>query len=206
VTWTIGTLANGANASCDIATTINNFGAISNTATVASSTPDPTPANDSSTAVVGGVPFPADVAITISAAPAGGLAVGDTFVYTVTGTNNGPGDAAGVLFNLTLSGKVSFVSSDCGAVLNGNVVSWSEPTLANGASTACQVTVAVVLGGDISSSATVSTTTVDPNLTNNSAAITVGFEPLPVPTLDRLGLLLAGLLVIGLGLVAVRRF
>lgn len=206
VTWTIGTLTNGATQNCDIATTINNFGPISNTATIASTTTDPNATNDSSTVALAGAPFPADVAITIGAAPAGGLAVGDTFVYTVTGTNNGPGDAAGVLFNLTLSSKVSFVSSDCGAVLNGNVVSWSEPTLANGASTACQVTVAVVLGGDISSSATVSTTTVDPNLTNNSAAITVGFEPLPVPTLDRLGLLLAGLLVIGLGLVAVRRF
>ncbi len=206
VTWTIGTLANGANASCDIVTTINNFGQISNTATVTSTSTDPNPANDSSTVVLGGVPFPADVAIAISAVPAGGLAVGDTFVYTVTGTNNGPGDAAGLLFNLTLSNKLSFVSSDCGAVLTGNVVSWTVPTLANGASTSCQITVAVVLGGDITSSATVSTTTVDPDLSNNSATITVGFEAVPVPTLDNLGLLLAGLLVLGLGLVTVRRF
>ncbi len=206
VTWTIGTLANGANATCDIVTTINNFGEISNTATVASTTTDPDPANNSSTVVLGGVPFPADVAITISAAPAGGLAVGDTFVYTVTGTNNGPGDAAGVLFSLILSNKVSFVSSTCGAVLTGNTVSWSVPTLANGASTSCQITVAVVLGGDIAATASVSTTTVDPVADNNSASVVVGFDPVPVPTLDRLSLLLAGLLVMGLGLVTVRRF
>ncbi len=205
VTWNIATLAAGASLVCDIVVTVNNFGPISNTATITAAG-DPNGANNSSTVVLGGVPFPADVAITISAAPAGGLAVGDTFVYTVTGTNNGPGDATGLLFNLTLSNKLSFVSSDCGAVLTGNVVSWSVPTLANGASTSCQVTVAVVLGGDITSSATVSTTTVDPNLSNNSATITVGFDAVPVPTLDRLGLLLAGLLLLGLGLVAMRRF
>jgi uncharacterized repeat protein (TIGR01451 family) len=206
VTWTIGALANGATQNCDIATTINNFGAINNTATITTTTTDTNPANDSSTAGIVGVPFPADVAITLVATPAGGLAVGDTFVYTVTGTNNGPGDAAGVLFNLTLSNKVSFVSSDCGAVLGGNGVSWSVPALANGASTSCQITVAVVLGGDINASATVSTTTVDPVVANNSATVVVGFDPVAVPALDRFGLLLAGLLVLGLGLVAVRRF
>jgi uncharacterized repeat protein (TIGR01451 family) len=205
VTWTIGALANGATQNCDIATTINNFGAINNTATITTTTTDTNPANDSSTAGIVGVPFPADVAITLVATPAGGLAVGDTFVYTVTGTNNGPGDAAGVLFNLTLSSKVSFVSSDCGAVLNGNVVSWSVQALADGASTSCQITVAVVLGGDIDATATVSTTTVDPVVANNSASVVVGFDPVAVPALDRLGLLLAGLLVLGLGLVAVRR-
>ncbi|MEZ5442339.1 MAG: DUF11 domain-containing protein [Lysobacterales bacterium] len=206
VTWTIGTLANGGNATCDIATTINNFGPVDNTATITSDTADPNGANNSATASLGGVPFPADVGVTLTASTAGGLAVGDTFVYTVTGTNFGPGDATGVLFALTLSNKVSFVSSDCGATVAGNVVSFSVPTLANGATTSCGITVAVVLGGDLQATASVTTATVDPNLVNNVDGITIGFDVVPVPALDRLGLLLTGLLLLGLGLVATRRF
>ena len=206
VTWTIGALANGANASCDVVTTINNFGPINNSAAITSDTMDPNAANNSATASLGGVPFPADVGVTLTASTAGGLAVGDTFVYTVTGTNFGPGDATGVLFALTLSNKVSFVSSDCGATVAGNVVSFTVPTLANGATTSCAITVAVVLGGDLQATASVTTATVDPNLVNNVDGITIGFDVVPVPALDRLGLLLAGLLVLGLGLVATRRF
>ncbi|MCB1635779.1 MAG: DUF11 domain-containing protein, partial [Xanthomonadales bacterium] len=164
VTWTIGVLANGANASCDVVTTINNFGPINNSAAITSDTMDPNAANNSATASLGGVPFPADVGVTLTASTAGGLAVGDTFVYTVTGTNFGPGDATGVLFALTLSNKVSFVSSDCGATVAGNVVSFTAPTLANGATTSCAITVAVVLGGDLQATASVTTATVDPNL------------------------------------------
>ncbi|MCB1643376.1 MAG: DUF11 domain-containing protein, partial [Xanthomonadales bacterium] len=59
VTWNIGMLANGASVSCNIATTINNFGPIDNTATVAANSTDPNGANNSATAGVGGVPFPA---------------------------------------------------------------------------------------------------------------------------------------------------
>lgn len=147
----------------------------------------------------------ADMAVGITASPSTGLDVGDTFVYTVTGTNNGPGMATGVLFNLVLSSKVSFVSSDCGAVLSGNTVSWSVASVASAATTTCQITVAVVLGGDIQSSVSVSTASVDPVIANNSANVTVGFQAVPVPAFDRLGLLLTLTLVLGLGMVATRR-
>jgi uncharacterized repeat protein (TIGR01451 family) len=147
----------------------------------------------------------ADMAVGITASPSTGLDVGDTFVYTVTGTNNGPGMATGVLFNLVLSSKVSFVSSDCGAVLSGNTVSWSVASVASAATTTCQITVAVVLGGDIQSSVSVSTASVDPVIANNSANVTVGFQAVPVPAFDRLGLLLTLTLVLGMGMVATRR-
>ncbi len=58
VTWNIGVLANGANATCDIVSTVNAFGPIANTANIASSSMDLIPGNNTATASLAGVPFP----------------------------------------------------------------------------------------------------------------------------------------------------
>ncbi len=203
LTWNIGTLAPGGNASCTINVTVATLGTISNTASLSSATADPTPANNSATSTITGAQ-PADVAIALSS-DAGALAVGTTFRYTVTGSNAGPGTAAGLDFTLNLSGKVSFVSSSCGAVVNGNMVSWSVATLASGASTSCVITVAVVAPGDLLASASVSTVSVDPNLLNNTAELVVGFVAIAVPALHRLGLLLLILLLAGTAVLVIRR-
>ena len=206
VTWNIGMLANGGSASCDVVTMVNDFGPIANTATIATTTNDPTPANNSSTDSLAGVPFPADVGVTLTSdAPVGSLGVGTQFTYTVTGSNAGPGVANDLLFTLTLSGKVSFVSSSCGAVAAGNSVTWTVATLAVGASTSCAITVAVVAPGDLLSSVTVTTSTDDPNLVNNTAELVVGFIATQVPTLGQLGLLLLGLILAGAAVVVIRR-
>ncbi len=57
-TWNVGTLANGANVACNIVTSVNAFGPISNTANITSSTGDPSSANNSGNATLGGAPFP----------------------------------------------------------------------------------------------------------------------------------------------------
>ncbi len=54
VTWNVGTLANGANASCSIVTTIRDFGPITNTATASSTTADPVAGNNSGAATISG--------------------------------------------------------------------------------------------------------------------------------------------------------
>ncbi len=206
VTWTIGMLANGANATCDIVTSVNNFGPIDNTANIATTTNDPTPGNNASTASLAGVPFPADVGVTLTSdAPMGSLGVGTQFTYTATATNAGPGTAADLAFTLTLSGKVSFVSSTCGAVAAGNSVTWTVASLGVGASTACAITVAVVAPGDLLSSVSVTTSTDDPNLVNNVAELVVGFVATQVPTLNQLGLLLLVLVLAGAAVVVIRR-
>jgi uncharacterized repeat protein (TIGR01451 family) len=59
LTWTIGTLANGASATCDIDVTVANAGGIVNTANIASTTTDPNAANNAGTATLaGGVATP----------------------------------------------------------------------------------------------------------------------------------------------------
>jgi uncharacterized repeat protein (TIGR01451 family) len=55
LTWNVGALANGANATCGIVVRVAAPGPISNTASVASSTTDPVPGNNSSTAALGGI-------------------------------------------------------------------------------------------------------------------------------------------------------
>ena len=138
----------------------------------------------------------ADLSIAaVSDAPAN-IGVGQQYTYTITGTNGGPNDATGLLFSMLLPTKISFVSSTCGAAAAGNIVSWSVPALASGASTSCDITVAVVAPGDIIVTADVTSASPDPNLVNNDTQIVVGFVVTAVPTLGHLGLLLIGLLVI----------
>jgi len=206
LTWTIGALASGASVDCSITTTVADFGEISNTATIAASSTDPNAANNAATAVLAGVPFPADVAIALSSdATLGALSIGTQFNYTIDATNAGPGVANDLAFVLQLSGKVSFVTSSCGAVAAGSSVTWSVPTLAIGAAFSCVVTVSVVAPGDLLATASVSTSTVDPNLVNNSADLVVGFVATAVPTLSQLGLLLLGLVLAGFAVVIIRR-
>jgi len=204
VTWNIGMIANGANATCTINTTVNAVGAISNTASIAISNNDPNPANNAGTSALAGAML-ADVAVALSSDAPANLGVGQQYTYTVTGSNAGPSDATSLLFNLLMSSKISFVSSTCGASAAGNTVSWSVPTLAAAATTSCDITVAVVAPGDIIVTASVNSATPDPNLVNNSTQLVVGFQATQVPTLGQFGLLLIGLLLAGVGVVAIRR-
>jgi uncharacterized repeat protein (TIGR01451 family) len=204
LTWNIGTLAPGANAVCNLSVVVAELGPIVNTATIASATADPNGANNASTSTLTGAEL-TDMSISLSANVMGNLAVGDSYVYTVTGTNNGPGVAFAIDFTLELSSKVSFVSSTCGAVLDGTTLSWTVATLASGAAASCQITVVVVLPGDIQATANVSSITLDPDLSNNSADLVVGTGAIPVPAFSTLGLLLLSLLLGGLGVAVIRR-
>jgi uncharacterized repeat protein (TIGR01451 family) len=205
LTWNIGTLAAGADTSCTLNVTVSDFGEISNTASIATSSSDSNSSNNAATDVLVGVPFPADVALTLTG-DAGSLSPnpGDSFSYTVTGTNNGPGEALGLAFLLELSSGLSFQSSTCGAVLAGVTLSWDVASLADGASTNCVITVTLIGSGLSSTSANVSTTSVDPDLSNNTAQLVVATRATPIPANSNLGLLL-GMLLFGMSALIVRR-
>lgn len=206
LTWNVGTLASGANALCNLNVSVAALGEISNTATIVSDTTDSDVANNASTSILGGAQ-PADVAIALTSDVAGNLEVGDSFIYTVTGSNNGPGDATGLDFTLELSGNLTFDSSTCGAVLAGTTLSWSVPNLASGASAVCEITVTIDAAGDIPAQAVVTTATSDPVLGNNSDELVEGtFEiAIPVPVFGYFGLLLLGLFLGGVGVAFMRR-
>ena len=84
--------------------------------------------------------------LTISKTAPASVIVNQTFTYTLSVDNSLGVDATGVVITDSLPLSVTFsAASDGGALLPGNVISWTVPTLANGAS--ISQTVSVVAPG-----------------------------------------------------------
>ncbi|MCM2315239.1 MAG: DUF11 domain-containing protein, partial [Thermoanaerobaculia bacterium] len=85
---------------------------LSNTATVSASTPDPVPGNNTSTATA---PVTAEADLSVLKVGPTLVTAGEQVIYTITVTNNGPSDAAGVVLADTAAPGVSLVenSGDC---------------------------------------------------------------------------------------------
>lgn len=124
----------------------------------------------------------ADLSITNTAAPNPVLA-GSNITYTVVVKNNGVAAASTVVFSEPIPANTTFVSVapspaagwTCGVV--AGTLSCSNPTVAAGASTTFTVVVKVnaltAAGTVISDTASVASSTTDPNPNNNDATATV---------------------------------
>ncbi|MEQ6118004.1 DUF11 domain-containing protein, partial [Reichenbachiella sp. MALMAid0571] len=161
VTWTGGSLSNGADASISITASVNAGGVYTNTATITSSNeddPDPSDDQDSNTPV----PVPqTDLSIVKTASDATPN-VGDNVTFTLTVTNNGPSDATGVRVDDLLPSGYSYVSDDgSGAYISGTGV-WTIGGLIDGASTVLQIVATVNATGNYANTATVSGDQDDP--------------------------------------------
>ncbi|HEY4640229.1 MAG TPA: hypothetical protein VII75_02710 [Thermoanaerobaculia bacterium] len=177
VSCTIATLAAGASATFTLTvhTTASVTGGMLNTATVSSSTSDPNSANNSASAPTNLVT--ADVAVTKSGSPAT-VAAGSNITWTITVTNNGPGDATNVTMNDALPPNTTFVSltQNTGPSFNCSgttTVTCTIATLTNGASatfTLVAQTAQAAPPGTLSNTATVSSTSpLDPTPANNTS-------------------------------------
>jgi uncharacterized repeat protein (TIGR01451 family) len=121
----------------------------------------------------------ADLAVSISASP-NPVKTGSKVTYTITIFNAGPSSAMGILINDVLSSESTFVSATlsqgtCVTPVKGasGVVSCSLGSLSSGANRPIQIVVTVIAKKtSITNTATVSATTFDPNLANNTASIT----------------------------------
>ena len=145
---------------------------VSNTATIFS-TPivDPNPANDSATDF-DAVTTSADLAITKTDA-VDPVALGDDVVYTITVTNNGPSDAAGVVVTDALPGFTNFVSATpsqgvCSQA--AGIVTCPLGVMPAGSVATITVVVATTVAAVITNQATVTATTPDPVPGNNDAS------------------------------------
>jgi uncharacterized repeat protein (TIGR01451 family) len=146
---------------------------IQNTATVSSSTTDPTPGNNSNTASTA-FNNTADLAI-VKTGP-NSIGPGATLVYTITVTNNGPVDAQAVSVADPTPAGLTFVSNagacttafPCGL---GAVPSGATRTIT--ASYAVPTTYAGPIS--IQNTATVSSATTDPTTSNNASTATTTF-------------------------------
>ena len=169
----LGTIAAGGNATITVTGTVNantpDGTLLSNTATVSSSTTDPNAANDSDTETTA-VIARADLSITKddSVDP---VTAGGALTYNITVNNAGPSDAQAVIVNDSLPAQLTGVSVSSS---QGSCISFpcNLGTIAAGGNATITVTGTVNAntpdGTLLSNTATVSSSTTDPNAANDS--------------------------------------
>ena len=155
---------------------------IVDTDSITSGTNDPNLANNNATVVIlVGAVGTSDLSITNAATPNPVLA-GNNITYTVVVTNNGPASASTVVFSESIPANTTLVSVTQSSGTGGwtctpGAISCSIPTFASGASTTFTVIVkvnaATPSGTVITDTANVSSSTTDPNPSNNSATVNV---------------------------------
>jgi len=142
-------------------------------------------ANSAIATDVVGTATQADIALTTTPSPAGVYA-GNSITYTQTITNNGPASSTGVQFteptptNTTFESVLAPSGWTCTTPAvgsTGNVVCTDTASLASGGAADIVVVVNVpanTAGGSITANSSVTATTSDPTLSNNSTTVVVG--------------------------------
>lgn len=150
-------------------------GTLSATATVAATSPDANPGNDTSTASTT-VNTQADLSITLTDTP-DPVTAGTNLSYTATVSNAGPSDAVGVTVTLPLPANASLVSGSVaggGSCAGSPVVCSFSGSLVAAGSRAASVTLLVSPsapnGSNIAATATAAAATPDIVLGNNTAS------------------------------------
>jgi uncharacterized repeat protein (TIGR01451 family) len=182
-TCTIATLAAGTTANFTFVVTVNTGVApgttITQTDSVTSAISDPTAGNNSATATVQ-VSTSANLSVTDTASPIPVLA-GANITYTQVVTNAGPSAATtaslteNIPANTTYQSIVTAAGWSCitPAVGSTGQITCTNPSFASGSSSftvVVQVTAGTIAGTAINDTATVSSSTPDPNPANNTAS------------------------------------
>ncbi|MEL6894298.1 MAG: DUF11 domain-containing protein, partial [Actinomycetota bacterium] len=176
VSCAIPTVAAGTSVDVVVTGTMSDraVGSVDNTASVTSSTPDPTPGDRSVTVTTPVQPF-ADVQVTKSLLT-GPLTAGTQDRYQIVVFNDGPATAVATTVTDSLPASVSFVSasSPVGSCTHDGATSGGDITcdlgdLGDQASVTITIDVAVSpdANGSLTNSAVATTTTTDPVPTNN---------------------------------------
>jgi uncharacterized repeat protein (TIGR01451 family) len=166
VTWSLGTLADGAVSNVTLTVTAPANGSLTNVASVGSPTGDPNPSNNTNPPVVTAITPVADVAVG-KTGPAG-VTFNTGFSYTIAVTNFGPSTATTLSVTDNLPVGLAFVSSLPATTTNavGQVV-WNLGTLASGTTTDLTLNVISTLRGTVTNLASAGSQAADPDVTNN---------------------------------------
>lgn len=207
ITCTAATFASGATAVFSFVVNLAPAatGTVDNTASITSTTPDPTPANSSggSSAAIGA--GPTDVSITKTASAAGYVAGGDA-TFTLTVRNNGPGNAAGTTVTDVLPAGMTFVSAtpSQGTCTGTTTVVCTLGALAPAATATITLVVRVPQTvGPVSNTATVAIANAETAPANNTSTATINVVA-EIPALSPLALVLLAVMLAGVGLVMKR--
>jgi uncharacterized repeat protein (TIGR01451 family) len=139
------------------------------------------PNTDNNTTSVTNIVNPVDLSVSLSGA-GGPVAFGDNVSYTAIVVNNGPTTAHNVNLSLTLPAGVNFVS---GTTTLGQVAQFGGTVIAAigdvplGGTAIVTVTLAPTVAGSFSTTATVGSTDVDSNTSNNSSTVNTDVINLP---------------------------
>jgi uncharacterized repeat protein (TIGR01451 family) len=178
----LGTIAAGNDVSIEIQVVPNTAGTLTDTASATSSVDDPDTSNNDATVTVTANGPSADLALSLTANPHPVL-VGQVLTYTLTITNAGPSDATDVTLSNQFPATVSLVSvqPSQGSCSGTTTLSCSLGAVISGADASIEIQVIPNQAGQITDTASVTNSTSDPDLSNNSASITVivytGQEP-----------------------------
>ncbi len=113
----------------------------------------------------------ANLALSLTDAP-DPVAVGQNLVYTATVHNGGPRAATAVTLTVTLPASVTYVGANGWCSLAGVTLTCSLGSLPNGGSTSVQITVIPTSEGQITATASVTSSLPDYTLGNNTAQAT----------------------------------
>jgi uncharacterized repeat protein (TIGR01451 family)/gliding motility-associated-like protein len=176
--WTIGSLANGASASLTVSATVKAPASgiyYNNYASVSAAEKDPKPDNNSSSVspLIGTV---ADVAITQSIDKLSPH-VGETVTITLAVTNNGTGNATGVIAFDKLPSGLLFVTSSGSGSYTSNNGQWAIGNLNKNVTATLKITATVLTIGNYANAASVKANEAD-LITNNNATPTLTLQPL----------------------------
>lgn len=151
----------------------------------------------------------ADLQITKTAS-GGNVAPGASVTYAINVTNlTGGTDATGVVVSDTIPAGLTYQSNTCGGTFTDPTFTWNIGTVMGGANVSCDVvcTVDTDATGNLVNSVSVTATTGDPDISNNTDAAPLTVQQVGIPTLGGIGMMLLGALIaMGAVLVLRQRF
>ena len=118
-----------------------------------------------------------DTAVSVSG-PTGTIRAGSPLSLSIVVTNNGPNTSSAVVLGVSLPANTTVVSASVGFSVSGNVVNIAVPDLAKSANATITLTVTPNAPGLFTATATLPA---DPDLTNNTAAVSLTALPAPFP-------------------------
>ncbi|HEV7428397.1 MAG TPA: hypothetical protein VGQ46_18730 [Thermoanaerobaculia bacterium] len=182
------------------------LGTLNNTATATTTSTDPTTPNTSTagTTITAGN---ADVGVVKTAAP-GLYGTGNSLTYTIAVNNAGPTAAANVTVTDAIPAGATFVSAipTQGSCSGTTTVTCSLGSIANLGSASIALTITLPsVPGTVVNTATVSTTSPDPNAANNSSTSTITVIPAAnIPAISPMLLLLLAIALAMAGFIVQR--
>ncbi|MBU0457897.1 DUF11 domain-containing protein, partial [Patescibacteria group bacterium] len=187
-------LSNGASrqfvVTFDVSASYTCGGTIQNQASVSTSTIDPVSGNNTSSTVATTVDCLPEADLSISKTCPANVMQGNTVSYTLETTNHGPNTATNVVVADVIPAGLTFNSgaSSVNCIQQGGSILCNNFSLTNGSSRSFTVVFNVsptyTCGGSIQNTATVSTSTTDPNSSNNKSLTVSTTVNCPIPEAD----------------------